>query len=50
LHRAIRQSAIAPPRTIPCAAIASRAYIEQLGSKRHAGPLIAWITGETAAR
>ena len=50
LHRAIRHSAIAPPRIIPYSAIASRAYAEQLGSKRHAGPLSAWITGEIAAR
>jgi len=50
LHRAIRQSAIAPPRTIPYSAIASRAYAEQLGSKRHAGPFIAWIIGEITAR
>jgi hypothetical protein len=50
LHRAIRQIAMTPPRIIPCAAIASRAYAEQLGSKRHAGPFIAWITGEIAAR
>jgi hypothetical protein len=50
LHRAIRQIAMTPPRTIPYSAIASRAYAEQLGSKRHAGPLSAWITGEIAAR
>jgi hypothetical protein len=50
LHRAIRHSAIAPPRIVPYSAIASRAYAEQLGSKRHAGPLSAWITGEIAAR
>ena len=35
MHRKIRQTAFAPPRTRPYSRIANLAYSEQVGVKRH---------------